>query len=82
VLGNEKDLGIKVKFIVQEKPKGLPEAFILAEEFIKNQSIALILGDNFFYGNMLSPLIKSSFLKKKVVTFICTLAIILLLMGW
>ena len=65
VLGNEKDLGIKVKFIVQEKPKGLPEAFILAEEFIKNQSIALILGDNFFYGNMLSPLIKSSFHKKK-----------------
>ena len=65
VLGNEKDLGIKVKFIVQEKPKGLPEAFILAEEFIKNQSIALILGDNFFYGNMLSPLIKSSFYKKK-----------------
>jgi len=64
VLGNEKDLGIKVKFIVQEKPKGLPEAFILAEEFIKNQSIALILGDNFFYGNMLSPLIKSSFQKK------------------
>jgi glucose-1-phosphate thymidylyltransferase len=65
VLGNEKDLGIKVKFIVQEKPKGLPEAFILAEEFIKNQSIALILGDNFFYGNMLSPLIKSSFHIKK-----------------
>ena len=65
VLGNEKDLGIKVNFIVQEKPKGLPEAFILAEEFIKNQSIALILGDNFFYGNMLSPLIKSSFRKKK-----------------
>jgi len=65
VLGNEKDLGIKVNFIVQEKPKGLPEAFILAEEFIKNQSIALILGDNFFYGNMLSPLIKSSFSQKK-----------------
>ena len=65
VIGNEKDLGIKVDFIVQEKPKGLPEAFILAEELIKNQSIALILGDNFFYGNMLSPLIKNSFSQTK-----------------
>lgn len=65
VIGNEKDLGIKVDFIVQEIPKGLPEAFILAEELIKNQSIALILGDNFFYGNMLSPLIKSSFYQTK-----------------
>ena len=65
VIGNEKDLGIKVDFIVQEKPKGLPEAFILAEELIKDQSIALILGDNFFYGNMLSPLIKSSFSQTK-----------------
>ena len=61
VLGDPDDLGIKVEFVVQKKPKGLPDAFLITKELIKNQSIALILGDNFFYGNMLSPLIKESF---------------------
>ena len=60
-LGNPDDLGIKVEFVVQENPKGLPDAFLITKELIKNQSIAMILGDNFFYGNMLSPLIKESF---------------------
>jgi len=60
-LGNPSDLGIKIKFVIQKKPKGLPDAFILTKKLIKNQSIAMILGDNFFYGNMLSPLIKDSF---------------------
>ena len=61
VLGNPDDLGIKVEFVVQKKPKGLPDAFLITKELFKNQSIAMILGDNFFYGNMLSPLIKESF---------------------
>jgi len=60
-IGNEKDLGIKIKFIVQDYPKGLPDAFLITEELIKNESIAMILGDNFFYGSMLSSLIKQSF---------------------
>ena len=60
-LGNADDLGIKVEFVIQENPKGLPDAFLITKELIKNQSIAMILGDNFFYGNMLSPLIKESF---------------------
>ena len=60
-LGNPDYLGIKVEFVVQENPKGLPDAFLITKELIKNQSIAMILGDNFFYGNMLSPLIKESF---------------------
>ena len=60
-LGNENDIGIKIKFIIQEKPRGLPDAFSITKEFIKNQSIAMILGDNFFFGSMLSPLIKESF---------------------
>ena len=63
-LGNENDLGIKVKFITQEKPRGLPDAFSISKKFIKNQSIAMILGDNFFFGSMLSPLIKKSFKSK------------------
>ena len=60
-LGNENDLGIKVKFVTQEKPRGLPDAFSITKKLIKNQSIAMILGDNFFFGSMLSPLIKKSF---------------------
>ncbi len=59
-LGNENDLGIKVTYIIQPEPRGLPDAFLLAEKHIKNQSIAMILGDNFFYGNMLTPIIKNS----------------------
>jgi len=60
-LGNPDDLGISIEFVVQKKPKGLPDAFLITKNLIKNQSIAMILGDNFFYGNMLSPLIKESF---------------------
>ena len=47
-LGDEKDLGIKIKYIVQSKPRGLPDAFILSQKFIHNESVAMILGDNFF----------------------------------
>lgn len=50
ILYNGKNLGIKISYKEQKKPNGLPEAFIIGEKFIKNQSVALILGDNFFYG--------------------------------
>ena len=50
LLNDGNDLGIKISFLEQDKPNGLPEAFIIGEEFIKKQSVALILGDNFFYG--------------------------------
>jgi glucose-1-phosphate thymidylyltransferase len=50
LLNDGDELGIKISFLEQEKPNGLPEAFIIGEEFIKKQSVALILGDNFFYG--------------------------------
>jgi len=50
ILGNGSNFGIKIEYIEQKKPNGLPEAFIIGEEFIKNKSVALILGDNFFYG--------------------------------
>jgi glucose-1-phosphate thymidylyltransferase len=48
ILGNGENLGIKIFYKEQKKPNGLPEAFIIGEKFIKNQSVALILGDNFF----------------------------------
>ena len=65
VLGSVKDLGITIQYKTQQKPKGLPEAFIIGKKFIGNDSVAMILGDNFFYGSMLSPLIKESFLNHK-----------------
>ena len=49
-----KRLGINLTFKEQSAPKGLPDAFILGEKFINNQNVALILGDNFFYGQYLS----------------------------
>ena len=50
----KQNLGIKISFIEQEYPKGLPDAFILGESFIGKENVALILGDNFFYGQNLS----------------------------
>ena len=65
ILRDENDLGIKIKFIEQLRPNGIPEAFILGKKFIGNDSVALVIGDNFFYGSMLTPLIKNSFLLEK-----------------
>ncbi len=53
-----KNLGIKISYVEQEKPKGLPDAFILGEKFIGKQKVAMILGDNFFYGQGLSENLK------------------------
>ena len=58
ILGNGENLGIKIFYKEQKKPNGLPEAFIIGEKFIKNQSVALILGDNFFYGQGFTNRIK------------------------
>ena len=54
VLPNGKNLGIKITYLEQEKPKGLPDAFIIGEKFIGKDSIAMILGDNFFFGQSLT----------------------------
>ena len=48
------NLGLKITYKEQSYPKGLPDAFILGEKFIANNNVALILGDNFFYGQSLS----------------------------
>jgi glucose-1-phosphate thymidylyltransferase len=50
LLGNGSSLGIRITYLVQEKPEGLAQAFLIAEDFIENQSSVLILGDNFFHG--------------------------------
>ncbi len=54
LLPNGDNLGIKISYKEQAYPKGLPDAFILGEKFIGNSNVALILGDNFFYGQSLS----------------------------
>ena len=48
LLGDGSQLGIKITFLEQSKPKGLPDAFIVGEKFIGEENIVLILGDNFF----------------------------------
>ncbi len=65
LLPNGKNLGIKISYIEQDKPRGLPDAFILGEKFIGKQGVSLILGDNFFYGQYLSEKLKKSVKIKK-----------------
>ncbi len=60
LLGDGKRYGIKIKYKIQNKPKGLPEAFILGKNFIKRDNVALILGDNFFYGQSLTSKLEKS----------------------
>ena len=57
IIPNGKNLGIKINYIEQDTPKGLPDAFILGEKFIGNNNVSLILGDNFFYGQNLSQML-------------------------
>jgi glucose-1-phosphate thymidylyltransferase len=65
LFANYENLGLKLTFIEQSKPKGLPDAFILGEKFINKQNVAMILGDNFFYGQNLSALLKKCAQLKK-----------------
>lgn len=60
LLGDGTRLGIKLTYAVQEKPRGLAEAFIIGESFIGNDSVCLILGDNIFYGRHLSALLSNA----------------------
>ena len=59
LLGNGSQWGINISFKIQKEPKGIAEAFIIAEEFINNLSSVLILGDNLFYGYELSSRLKN-----------------------
>ena len=60
LLGNGNQLGLNIQYKVQENPNGIAEAFILGEEFIGDDSVALILGDNIFYGHGLSGILEES----------------------
>ena len=66
LFGSGHDLGIKISYVEQPSPDGLAQAFILGEDFIGNDSVCLVLGDNIFYGDGLSKLVLRS--KKNVIS--------------
>jgi len=59
LLGDGRELGCTFEYAIQEKPNGLAQAFVIGEKFIGNDKVALILGDNIFYGTGFSELIRS-----------------------
>ena len=59
LLGTGEELGMKFSYAIQEEPRGLADAFIIGEEFIGEDNVALILGDNIFYGQSFSSVLKS-----------------------
>lgn len=59
LLGDGSHLGIQISYMVQNKPKGIAESFLLAEDFIDGDNVALALGDNLFYGGGLGEVLKS-----------------------
>ena len=65
ILPESKNLGINLKYAQQKNPGGLPEAFIIGEKFIGKNNVALILGDNFFYGQSLTGKLKECTKLKK-----------------
>ncbi len=65
LLPNGKNIGLDISFKEQDRPRGLPDAFILGEKFIKQSNVAMILGDNFFYGQNLSKLLHNCAKLKK-----------------
>lgn len=68
LFGDGHELGLNLEYKVQEKPDGLAQAFILGEEFIGNDSVCLILGDNIYYGGGLSKMLQRAASKEKGAT--------------
>lgn len=60
LFGNGNDLGLNIQYAIQEQPNGLAEAFIIGEEFIGDDKVALVLGDNIFYGYGFSERLKNA----------------------
>lgn len=70
IFGNGRQLGLQLSYAAQEYPNGLAEAFLIGESFIGNESVALVLGDNIFYGTAFSTMLMgAASLKKGAVIF-------------
>tara|TARA_A100001015_G_scaffold158011_1_gene175351 strand:- start:6159 stop:7037 length:879 start_codon:yes stop_codon:yes gene_type:complete len=69
LLGNGKSWGIKLEYAVQEEPKGIPEAYIIADSFLKDSPSALVLGDNLFFGSGFKDLLVKSSKEESSTTF-------------
>ena len=70
LLGDGSDWGIELQYKIQPSPDGLAQAFVLGEEFVGDSSVCLVLGDNIFYGQGFTPLLKkASSLKNGAVVF-------------
>tara|TARA_X000000950_G_scaffold254471_1_gene318289 strand:- start:6295 stop:7176 length:882 start_codon:yes stop_codon:yes gene_type:complete len=65
LLGNGHDLGLRFSYLIQPKPEGLAQAFILGEDFIGDDDVCLVLGDNIFYGNGFSKILNQAVEKTK-----------------
>ena len=68
LFGNGNELGLNIEYKVQESPDGLAQAFIIGEEFIGDDSVCLILGDNIYYGSGLSKMLQRNATKEKGAT--------------
>ncbi len=60
LMGNGSQFGLKLSYAIQERPEGLAQAFIIGEKFIGDDSVAMVLGDNIFYGNGLGHLLRQA----------------------
>ena len=58
-------MGIRITYLEQDKPRGLPDAFVIGEKFIGKHNVAMILGDNFFYGQNLTSKLQENIKIKK-----------------
>ncbi|MCP1108668.1 glucose-1-phosphate thymidylyltransferase RfbA [Ohessyouella blattaphilus] len=68
LLGDGSQLGLKLSYAIQEEPRGLAEAFIIGEDFIGQDNVALVLGDNIFYGQSFSRILKNVVSREKGAT--------------
>ena len=68
LFGTGEDLGLNMSYAVQESPRGLADAFIIGEEFIGDENVALVLGDNIFYGQSFSSMLQNVALREKGAT--------------
>ena len=68
LLGNGERFGISIEYAIQQQPNGLAEAFIIGEEFIGDDSVCLVLGDNIFWGQGFTPILESAVKRQKGAT--------------